>query len=213
MKASWELLDEFWINLLIEKAWVSPLLEFCLSYWFNFLKCCKLAQRSKLFPAFPFVKSRRTETFFHFIKLRMNQVGAKKRLKNNSRRHIRTPPHFIVKAFCKLHISNQKHFLSTSRSSFARSTKERKTRLISHQIVYTRESRRSRGEKSVRDILQFADAPANPFMLCEAIFYTKSNRIIVKVDSVDTQDFMLAPSSDRICYFFISCSLSNPFPI
>lgn len=50
----------------------------------------------------------------------------------------------------------------------------RKTRLISHQIVY------KKGAKTVTDILQFADAPASLFILSRfsrAIFYSKSNRI------------------------------------
>lgn len=73
--------------------------------------------------------------------------------------------------------------------------------------------------KTVTDILQFADAPANPFVLVEAIFYTKSNRIRVKVDYVDTQDSACIAVIECNQDYFPPLSLSarshcsNPFPI
>jgi hypothetical protein len=125
-------------------------------------------------------------------------------------------PILVVKASCKLHISNQKNFFLFSCSTQKKA--ERKVRLISHQILYSEEKRE---HKNVTDILQFADAPANPFIpfLSSKPFFTP-NQIALerKVDFVDTSYQFLSVfsvyvatiKSEKIFRFLFP---SNPFSI
>lgn len=111
------------------------------------------------------------------------------------------------------YIKSNKFFFRFSRSTQKREKRKKTSFNFSSNIIH------EEARKTVTDILQFADAPANPFILFlfEAIFYTESNRIRAEVDFVDTSYQILSVST--ICttaidnFFFDFHPPYNPFSI